>query len=131
MPTDWAEANRDNEAITVLLVHPSDTRTQSHKLEAQERLMKGVRAMGGWMGDVRTYGRFWQARNKTDFRVYRDGEGTLAIQIEGEAKDLHPALGFVVTNPLSERVVVLDSEHKILPYGVVERKGKLFVGMDE
>jgi len=34
-----AEAHRDNEAITVLLIHPSDTRNVTYKLEAQERLM--------------------------------------------------------------------------------------------
>jgi peptidoglycan/xylan/chitin deacetylase (PgdA/CDA1 family) len=126
-----AKAYRDNEAITVLLVHPSDTRTQTHKLEAQERLMEGVKAMDGWMGDVGTYGRFWQDRDEIDFRVYRDGDGTLFIQVDGEQNDLNPAIGFVVANPRSGRVVVLDRDNSVMPYRVTERKGKLFVGRAE
>jgi peptidoglycan/xylan/chitin deacetylase (PgdA/CDA1 family) len=126
-----AKAHRDNEAITVLLVHPSDTRTQTHKLEAQERLMEGVRAMDGWMGDVGTYGRFWQDRDETDFRVYRDGDGALFIQVDGKQNDLNPAIGFVVANPRSGRVVVLDRDNSVMPYRVTERNGKFFVGRVE
>ena len=126
-----AEAHRDNEAITVLLVHPSDTRTETHKLDAQERLMEGVRAMDGWMGDVRTYGRFWQDRDETDFRVYREGDGMLIIQVDGEQNGLNPAIGFVVANLKSGRVMVLDRENAVMPYRVTERNGKLFVGRVE
>jgi len=126
-----AEAHRNNEAITVLLVHPSDTRTESHKLEAQEKLMKGVRAMDGWMGDVRTFGRFWQSRDETDFRVFRESDGTLIIQVDGKEKNLDPMVGFVAGNMKSGRVRVIDSEEKVMAYGITERGSKLFIGKRE
>jgi peptidoglycan/xylan/chitin deacetylase (PgdA/CDA1 family) len=126
-----AAAHRDNEAITVLLVHPSDTRTETYKLEAQKRLMEGVGVMDGWMGDVRTYGRFWQSRDKTEFNVFRESNGTLIIHVNGREKNLYPAIGFVVGNLKSGTVKVVDGEDTVMPYHATERGGKLFLGRRE
>ena len=48
--------------LTVLLMHPSDTRTKTYKLQAQESLMRVVSAQGGWMGNLSEVGRFWRSR---------------------------------------------------------------------
>jgi len=59
---DVVRASSRYGGVTVLLMHPSDTRTTDFKLRAQEALMRGVAAMGGWMGDLTSYGRFWRDR---------------------------------------------------------------------
>jgi peptidoglycan/xylan/chitin deacetylase (PgdA/CDA1 family) len=130
----WLEiiaAYRDNEAITVLLIHPSDTRTASYKLQAEERLLQVVSAMDGWIGDVGTFGNFWRDRNETDFTVYERTDGTLVIRVNEEKTVLNPAVGFVIANSGTRKVVVVDRENTALPFRVTERSGKLFVGRFE
>lgn len=56
--TDIVKANAGNEAITVLLIHPSDTRDKTYKLVAQELLMKRFVDMRGWMGNLTELGDF-------------------------------------------------------------------------
>ncbi len=55
--------NSDNSAVTVLLIHPSDTRDSNHKLIAQEKLMKYVAERNGWMGNLTEFGVFWRNRS--------------------------------------------------------------------
>ena len=40
--------NMKNEAISVLLIHPSDTRDKNYKLIAEEKVIKYVRSLDGW-----------------------------------------------------------------------------------
>ena len=125
-----ARANMENEAITVLLVHPSDTRTSTFKLEAQEGLMKGVVEMEGWMGDLTTFGEFWRDRDALDFKTYMGDSGTLVIDIDRSWSDLNPMIGFVIgKNPEIKRVEVRDSNRTALNYAYKERSGKLWLGM--
>jgi peptidoglycan/xylan/chitin deacetylase (PgdA/CDA1 family) len=128
---DVALAHMDNEAITVLLVHPSDTRDEEYKLGAQERLMRGIESAGGWMGDVRTYGRFWRDRLELDYRVFREGDGSLVIEVDAAPSTLNPAIGFVLGNVRSDSVLVTGTGGTPLGYTVDRRNGKLFLGKNE
>ncbi len=125
---DVARAHRDNEAITVLLLHPSDTRTESYKLKAQEGLMKGILEMGGWMGDLSTFGRFWRDRHDTKFRTYLDGRGSLIIEIDRKKSELNPAIGFVVGNTKIKDIEVKDGTGNKLNYSVQPRGSKMYLG---
>lgn len=127
----WLEvlrANRDNEAVTVLLIHPSDTRDESYKLEAQKSLMKAAVDMDAWMGDLTSFGEFWRLRHQTGFSVFHDEEKNLIIRIEASPPDAGSSLGFVVGNTDARNVVVEDRNGAVLPYQAVERGGKLYVG---
>ncbi len=125
---DIVNRHMDNEAITVLLMHPSDTRTKTYKLEAQEELMKKVAELGGWMGDLTTFGDFWRDRHNTEFRVFRNTDGTLVIKLSSTTDALNPAVGFVVGNTKSERVVVQDAAGNRLHYIARQRNNKLYLG---
>ncbi|MGQ9631828.1 MAG: polysaccharide deacetylase family protein [bacterium] len=127
--TEIAQANADNEAITVLLIHPSDTRTKTYKLEAQEVLMKKIVEVGGWMGDLTTFGEFWRERDALNFDAHIDGRGNLVIEVEGREADLNPMMGFVVgKGPEVRGVMVKDSGGSVLDYLSSERNGKLRLG---
>jgi len=128
---DIVNRHMDNEAITVLLMHPSDTRTKTYKLEAQEGLMKKVAKLGGWMGDLTTFGNFWRDRNNTKFRLFRDTDDTLIIKLNSAGSNLNPAVGFVVGNTKSKRVIVQDAAGKTLHYTARRYNNKLYLGRNE
>jgi peptidoglycan/xylan/chitin deacetylase (PgdA/CDA1 family) len=120
-------ANMGNEAITVLLMHPSDTRDKTYKLEAQERVMKKLVEVGGWMGDLTDYGNFWRDRHTTSFDTYIDKNGALTIRIKKKANALNAALGFVVGNIKTAKVAVQDSDGFVLDYAAEPRDSKLYL----
>jgi len=111
---DVTNAHRDNGAITVLLLHPSDTRNQDFKLRAQRRLMEHVRNIDGWMGNMTEFGMFWRQREETEFRLYRDQAGRLIIRLNKSSADLHPWIGFEVRGRIPETVIVQDSSGRAL-----------------
>jgi len=130
----WLEVirtNMDNEAITVLLIHPSDTRNQTHKLVAQERVMKKIRDVDGWMGDMTTYGDFWRDRHTTFFDTYIGKDGTLIIRIKKKAGAINTDLGFVVGNVKGANVVVQDSVGFVLDYISEARDSKVYLSRSE
>jgi hypothetical protein len=125
----WAEvlhANAQYGGITVLLVHPSDTRTQTFKLEAQEGLMKEAASMGAWMGDLTSFGRFWVNRANAGFSSLRGADGALVIRVNAREADLDPALGFEVAR-YNGKIVVTDSDGKQLDFQATARNGKLYL----
>jgi peptidoglycan/xylan/chitin deacetylase (PgdA/CDA1 family) len=125
---DVSRAHMNNEAITVLLIHPSDTRTRSYKLNAQEGLMKGILEMGGWMGDLSTFGHFWRGRHDISFYTYLDGRGFLIIEIDRKKDELNQAIGFVVGNTKIKKIEVMDSTGNKLNYNTQLRGSKMYLG---
>ena len=113
--------------LPVLLVHPSDTRTKTYKLQAQELIMKAVAAQGGWMGDLSTAGKFWRSRAAVHFTTEPGTGGSLIIRVDARGEDLDPAIGFEVAGAVRSLFVV-DRQGKTLPYTVVSRSGKLYAG---
>ena len=113
--------------LPVLLMHPSDTRTKTYKLQAQELIMKAVAAQGGWMGDLSTAGRFWRSRAAVRFSTEAGTGGSLVIRVDARGEDLDPAIGFEVAGAVRS-VSVIDGQGKALPYTVVSRNGKLYAG---
>lgn len=112
--------------LPVLLMHPSDSRAKTYKLEAQELIMKAVSAQGGWMGDLGSAGRFWRSRAAVRFTTRTDGS-SLVIRLDVPGTEMDPAVGFEIAGSV-QRVTVLDSRGKTLDYTVVSRNGKLYAG---
>lgn len=110
--------------LAVLLMHPSDTRTRTYKLETQEAMMKAVAAQGGWMGDLSAAGRFWRSRAAVRFSTRVEGSA-LTIRVDGSGKDLDPAVGFEISGNVS-RVTVVDGAGAALGYTVVSRNGRRY-----
>lgn len=125
----WTEVLRANAAyggITVLLIHPSDTRTQDFKLRAQESLMKEAAALGAWTGDLSAFGRFWARRAALGFSPVLAEDGALLIRIGAAAADLDPGLGFEVAG-FTGTIRVLDSRGQALDFAATTREGRLFL----
>ena len=123
------KAYGENDAPVVLLIHPSDTREQTYKLEAQEALMRWVDRNGGWMGNLTELGDFWRARDELGFSVSIGDRGTLLIRVEKGSDSVHPMIGFVVngTDDIGD-VIVEDGEGNRLEYTVQKRGEKLYLG---
>jgi peptidoglycan/xylan/chitin deacetylase (PgdA/CDA1 family) len=113
--------------LSVLLMHPSDTRTRTYKLQAQELIMKAVSADGGWMGDLGTVGRFWRSRAGVHFTTQAGADGSLVIRVDARGEDLDPAIGFEISGP-ARVVTVVDGQGKTLSYSFASRNGKLYAG---
>ncbi len=123
------KAYGENDAPVVLLMHPSDTRKRTYKLEAQEALMSWVDRNGGWMGNLTQFGDFWRARERLGFSVSIGERGSLLIHIEGRADSVHPMIGFVVnkTDDITG-VIVEDATGNRMDYTVGKRGDKLYLG---
>lgn len=123
---DVMRANASYGGLTVLLIHPSDTRMKTYKLRAQEELMKEVSARGGWMGDLSTIGKFWRSRAALRFSTQIDGS-TLVIGLEMKDENIDPAVGFEVGGWVGS-VIVKDSAGRTLPFKAAPRGEKLYLG---
>jgi hypothetical protein len=129
----WKEVLRANArygGITVLLMHPSDTRTEDFKLRAQESLMKEAAALGAWMGDLSAFGRFWARRAALQFASSLAADGTLEIRIAAREAELDPALGFEVGG-FTGLVRVLDSQGRLLDFAATTREGRVYLARPE
>jgi len=124
---DVVDANARYGGLTVLLMHPSDTRTKTYKLEAQEKLMRAVASRGGWMGDLSTVGRFWRNRAALRFTVETGADEVLVIRLDRKGQAVDPAIGFEVAGSVS-RVVVLDSQGTTIDFTAEQRNGRLSLG---
>jgi peptidoglycan/xylan/chitin deacetylase (PgdA/CDA1 family) len=125
----WTEVLRANArygGITVLLIHPSDTRTQDFKLQAQESLMKEAAALGAWMGDLSTFGGFWARRAALEFSTARAEDGALVIRVGTREADLDPALGFEVGG-FAGTVRAVDGQGKQLDFVAKSRDGRVYL----
>jgi peptidoglycan/xylan/chitin deacetylase (PgdA/CDA1 family) len=126
---NWTEVLRANArygGITVLLIHPSETRTQDFKLRAQESLMREAAALGAWMGDLSSFGGFWARRAALEYTCGLAADGSLEIRVGVPEADLDPALGFEVGG-FTGTVRVLDSRGKILEFAATSRDGRVYL----
>jgi len=95
----WKEvttANMENGGITVLLIHPSETRNQDFKLKAQEELMQFVQEHNGWIGNLTEFGEFFRYRKQAKIKILRKNNKEIIIQIN--PKKTHPMIGFILGN---------------------------------
>jgi peptidoglycan/xylan/chitin deacetylase (PgdA/CDA1 family) len=134
------KAHAANETISVLLVHPSDTRTQTYKLQAQRELMEYARSLDAWMGSIREFGDFWRARHQ--LRITRvnitpreaPAEARLEIHLSRSVDQLHPWTGLVLPGAArvavrDENVQIIDSGGENVPFTSRTARGKLYLSL--
>jgi len=115
-------ANRDNEAISALLIHPSIT---SYRLEAEEEVIKSLVGKDVWIGDLTFYGDFWNERSSTKYKTTLK-DGLLTIRLEGN--DISPTVSFVVKDsPKLKGIKVLNKRGREFKYQEIRRNGKVFL----
>ncbi len=118
------DLNMDNYGITVLLIHPSDTRTRTHKLEAQNALMKYVSEKGGWMGNLTEFGEFWRNRSKLNYRLTED-KGEISLRFTTDNPD--PRVGFSAGGFEKNTFRVTDSKNNPLLYKLKKHDGEFMI----
>ena len=132
------KAHADNETISVLLIHPSDSRNKTYKVDAQRELMEYAENLNAWMGSIGEFGNFWRARDQlaiTNVRQSSRGDQSgssadreLKIQLSQPAEALHPLTGLVVPGTYSaDAVRVVDSTGTEIPVQLRRAGGKLFI----
>jgi peptidoglycan/xylan/chitin deacetylase (PgdA/CDA1 family) len=130
----WKEiirAHADNETITVLLNHPSDTRTKSYKLDAQRGAMEYARSLDSWMGTLGDFGDFWRARHGVRIRGVAEAGGRWTVRLDQKRNRIHPWIGIVLpSGPDAGMVEVLDSEGKSIPFTARLAGGKTFIALE-
>jgi peptidoglycan/xylan/chitin deacetylase (PgdA/CDA1 family) len=124
---DLCDANGNNGAINVLLIHPSDTRRDDYKLRAQERLMNHISEQQGWMGNITDFGDYWIKRQSISYRLYIDGLGRLVIELNQPSQQLHPWISFELMGQIPDDIILLDSNRENLDYKSIRRRDKLFI----
>lgn len=73
---DVIEANAENNALSCLLIHPTDT---TYKLETERRLIEAVRGKDVWIGTVGALARFWRERALVHPELRRTSNGRPVI----------------------------------------------------
>jgi peptidoglycan/xylan/chitin deacetylase (PgdA/CDA1 family) len=114
--SEWlriVRSNAENNNITCLLIHPTDT---SYKLTAEERLLQACRRESLWIGSVTRFGLF--ARARASIRVsLLARDNYLEIRLNRMRADLPDGLTLALERvPHWADVVVRDSEGADLPF---------------
>lgn len=126
--TDVMLAHANNETISVLLIHPSDSGTRDYKLRAQRAVMEYARDLGAWIGNLTEYGEFWRARSRLRIvRVNREA-GVVRLHIAATSEEIHPWTTIVVGDQgTSMAFEILATDGVTLEFSTVRRDGKLFL----
>jgi len=126
--TDVMLAHANNETISVLLIHPSDSGTRDYKLRAQRAVMEYARDLGAWIGNLTEYGEFWRARSELRVvRVERE-DGVVRIHIDGTSEGVHPWTTLVVADAGdSVALEVVAADGVALQHSAVRRGGKVYL----
>ncbi len=122
---DIINANGDNEAISVLLIHPSET---GYKLKAEETLLSQTSGGKIWTGNLSQYGDFWAARNRYEYDTEINGT-TLTIKLLSRKVDSR--ISFCIKNMehITE-IRVTDSRNKTLKFTRTQIKDKILLHLD-
>lgn len=127
----WSDvilAHANNETISVLLIHPSDSGTRDYKLRAQRAVMAYARDLGAWIGNLTEYGEFWRARSSLRLgRVERE-QDVVRIHFDGASTGIHPWSTIVVPD-LGESVEfeLIAADGIVLEHSAVRRDDKVFL----
>ena len=91
--TEVIRANAENNAITCLLIHPTDI---TYKLETERRLIQANRGSETWIGDVGSVARFWRGRAQLRPSLREGDDGKEAIVLNLKQQDLPSGQALVI-----------------------------------
>jgi peptidoglycan/xylan/chitin deacetylase (PgdA/CDA1 family) len=111
---DVIRANAENNAISCLLIHPTDT---TYKLETERRLIEAVRGRGTWIGAVGALASFWRGRGRLRPEVRQRADGRLVIVLRNMRRtEVPPGQALVVeAQPGRPVALVLDAQGRPIP----------------
>lgn len=122
---DVINANRDNEAISVLLIHPSET---GYKLQAEEDLLSRLQDRNVWIGNLSAYGEFWSARNRLEYDSAISGK-ILTIRIKSVKIDERISFCIKDTEHIST-IRMTDAEDRPISFTRTQYKDKIFLNIN-
>ena len=110
---DIITANAENNNITCLLIHPTDT---TYKLNAEERLLQACHQKPIWTGSVTRFGLFARARASIRATVF-GGADHLVIELNKTRSELPRGLTLVI-EPTAHRttIAVRDGDGADVPF---------------
>ena len=123
--TEVIRANAENNAISTLLIHPTDI---TYKLETERRLIEANRGSDTWIGDVGSMARFWRGRAQLSPSLSKGSDGKEAITLTLKQADIVPGQTLVIETQ-SERTVpaVLDARGQPIPVRIRVKKDRIFL----
>jgi hypothetical protein len=108
--TEVIRANAENNAISCLLVHPTNI---TYKLETERRLIEANRGSNTWIGDVGTMARFWRGRAELRPLLRKENDGREAIILNLKQADLP-----------SGQTLVIEAQHGVPVPPVLDATGQ-------
>ncbi len=123
--TDVIRANAENNAITCLLIHPTNI---TYKLETERRLIEANRGSETWIGDVGTMARFWRGRAQLRPSLGNGSDGREAITLNLKRADLPSGQTLVIEAQHGATVPpVLDASGQPIPVRTRVTKDRVFL----
>jgi len=123
--TDVIRANAENNAITCLLIHPTNI---TYKLETERRLIEANRGSEIWIGDVGTVARFWRGRARLRPSLQKEKGGKEAIILNVKQADLPSGQTLVFEARQGAAVPqVLDADGQSIPVRMRVTKDRVFL----
>jgi peptidoglycan/xylan/chitin deacetylase (PgdA/CDA1 family) len=123
--TEVIRANAENNAITCLLIHPTNI---TYKLETERRLIEANRGKDTWIGDVGTMARFWRGRAQLRPSLRRENDGQEAIILNLKRADLPSGQTLVIEAQHGAAVPrVLDAGGQSIPVRMRVAKDRIFL----
>ncbi len=115
-------ANADNEAISVLLLHTSET---SYKLKSEEMLLEALQGKDILVDNMTSYGDFWNARSRVRFNLIKQNDKLI---IKVVTNDLPYQVSFVVKKTTAVKSIeLLDSNNRKIAFKEIDRGDKIFL----
>jgi peptidoglycan/xylan/chitin deacetylase (PgdA/CDA1 family) len=123
--TEVIRANAENNAITCLLIHPTNI---TYKLETERRLIEANRGSETWIGDVGTVARFWRGRAQLRPSLRKENNGKEAIILNVKQADLPSGQTLVIEARHGTAMPqVLDADGQSIPVRMRVTKDRVFL----
>jgi hypothetical protein len=123
--TDVIRANGENNAISCLLIHPTNV---TYKLETERRLIEANRGPEIWIGDVGTVARFWRGRARLRPSLQKEKDGKEAIILNVKQADLPSGQTLVFEARKGAAMPqVLDADGQSIPVRMRVTKDRVFL----
>jgi peptidoglycan/xylan/chitin deacetylase (PgdA/CDA1 family) len=123
--TEVIRANAENNAISCLLIHPTDV---TFKLETERRLIEAVRGSDIWIGGLGSMARFWRERDRLRPSLRKGNDGKPVIVLNCKREEIPTGQALVVEahsgSPLPE---VQDAAGKIIPVRIRAAKDRAYI----